>query len=109
VQELSSNVVALVETLHIFDVIKVLSRHESLLHVYLAVVSAHVIHDCNLGWNFSLGGPSSLKECLNLGLVLGDIVVVDVLNAIHIEHRRVVEIMREREKGSSIVKQSSCG
>lgn len=99
-QELRRYIVTAIKPLHRLDVVLLLAWGKSLLPVDCLVFCAHVIHDCNFGMHLTLAGPAPLQKSLDLGLILRNVVIKDVLNAINVVLVRVVKVMSERKCSS---------
>lgn len=63
--ELCVYLVGVVESLHVFGLVKLVSRGETLLIKYLRVGLVKAVDDGDLGRHFALTGPSFGQECLN--------------------------------------------
>lgn len=97
VEERGADGVALIHALHGLFIIQHLARGKPLLVVDVPVSGAHVLHDCNFGRHLSFGGPPLGEEGLDGGRVLVDVPVLQVLDAVDVHVRRVVEVVHKRE------------
>lgn len=76
--------------------IKYLQGCKPLLIVNISVVSSHVLLHVHFRVDFAFGGAATGQEGLHLRAVLFEVVVVNVLDAVDVKDRRLMEVMRER-------------
>lgn len=76
--------------------VEYLQRSEALLIVEVTILCTHITLDVDFGIDFSFGGAAAGQEGLDLRSVLIEVVVIDVLDPVDVEDRRLVKVVTER-------------
>ena len=87
--------VRVVHLLEVALIVEDLTGSESLLEVGVVELVSHVFDDVDFGRNLSFHCATLGQESLDLRTILLDVVVVDVLDSIHVESGRLMQVVVE--------------